>query len=399
MSSRSANHRICGCCLLRPWGRDLLWGMLLLAVILCPPVRGEPFVEEFRSLPPGLAGSSSPDIEVLYEGGLMAGNCVPFQPPNTSQRGTYLFADALFWTVREGGADNWAQVITPKGLLGSYVGTATLVDAPFDWNTGFRVGVGHQRVGDEVDATVYYTNFKTKATSQAAGEVYSAFLGNFYVDNTDGDSFGPHYRSASIRWDFDFHTIDLEVRRSFTIAPNLVVRPFVGLKAAIISQSLSSNWRQPIDTSEKTYLFNSATENLKQDFWGIGPSLGVTLEMPLSTRPRYSLKLFGTPSGSLMFGHWTFRDVYTNDGPTSTTVPTPTSIAINTSPITGAATMVSGVMGIQWTQYFSRATTTVRVGYEAQVWLNQMQFYSYNMGRLNNLTSLHGGILELCINY
>ncbi len=399
MSSRSANHRICGCCPLRPWGRDLLWGTLLLAVILCPPVRGEPFVEEFRPLPPELVGSSSPDIAVLYEGGLMAGNCVPFLPPNTSQQGTYLFADALFWTVREGGADNWAQIITPKGLLGSYVGTATLVDAPFDWNTGFRVGVGHQRVGDEVDATVYYTNFNTKATSQAAGEVYSAFLGNFYVDNTDGDSFGPHYRSASIRWDFDFHTIDLEVRRSFTIAPNLVVRPFVGLKAAIISQSLSSNWRQPIDTSEKTYLFNSATENLKQDFWGIGPSLGVTLEMPLSTRPRYSLKLFGTPSGSLMFGHWTFRDVYTNDGPTSTTVPTPTSIAINTSSITGAATMLSGVMGIQWTQYFSRATTTVRVGYEAQVWLNQMQFYSYNMGRLNNLTSLHGGILELCINY
>ena len=324
---------------------------------------------------------------------------MPCLPPDASQRGINLFADALFWTVREGSADNWAQVITPKGFLGSYVGTATLVDAPFDWNTGFRVGLGYQPLTDDLGAVLHYTNFSTRATSRAAGEVYSAFLGNFFVDNTDGDTFGPHYRSASIRWDFDFHTIDLEVRRSFPIAPNLTVRPFAGLKAAFVNQSVKSTWRQPINTLEKTYLFNSATEDLEQDFWGIGPSLGVTLEMPLCTRPQYSLSFFGTPSGSLMYGHWTFSDLYTNDGPTSTTMSTPTSIAINTSPISGVATMLSGVMGFEWNQSLSRASTTLRVGYEAQVWLNQMQFYSYNMGRLNNLMSLHGGVLEFCINY
>ena len=328
-----------------------------------------------------------------------AGAAEPCLPPDRLHRNTRLFADALFWTVTEGSADNWAQVITPKDLWGSYVGSATLVDAPFDWNAGFRVGIGHQRPGNSLDVALSYTNFSTTATSQAAGEVYSAFLGNFFVDNTDGDSFGPHYRSANIDWDFDFHTIDLEVRRSFHIAANLTVRPFAGLKAAIINQSLDSTWRQPINTSEKTYLFTSATEDLQQDFWGIGPSLGATLEMPLHTSSRYTLRLFGTPSGSLMFGHWTFKDLYINDGPTSTTIATPTSIAIDTSPITGAATMISGVMGVEWKQCFPRATTTVRIGYEAQVWLNQMQFYSYNMGRLNNLTSLHGGILELCIHY
>ncbi len=211
--------------------------------------------------------------------------------------------------------------------------------------------------------------------------------------------FGPHYRSADVEWDFDFHTIDFGLRREVAVAPNLVIRPFVGLKTAIISQSVHSNWRQPIDTLENIYLFDSATEELKQDFWGIGPSVGVDLEIPWYTKPRYTVKLFGTPSASLMFGHWTFSDVYRNDGPTSLTIPTVSSIAIRTSPITGAATMISGAMGVEWTQYFARATTTVRLGYEAQVWLNQMQFYSYNMGRLNNLMSLHGGVLELRIDY
>ncbi len=361
-------------------------------------MRGEVIAQEEDRPPPELAYSHSPDTAILDECVSPATGCDVCLPSRVSPN-RYVFADALFWTLREGSADNWAQVITPKGLLGTYAGTVTLVDAPFDWNTGVRVGMGRKYADERLEGTVSYTNFSTRATNRAAGEVYSAFLGNFFVDNPDGDSFGPHYRSADIDWDVAFHAIDLEVGRSFRVAPNLVVRPFIGLKAAIIRQSIHSRWRQPIDTLEHIYLFESATEDLKQDFWGIGPSVGVTLEMPLYTRPRYTLKLFGTPSGSLMYGHWTFSDVYANDGPTSITIPTPSSIAIRTSPISGAATMISGAMGVEWTQFFARATTTVRLGYEAQVWLNQMQFYSYNMGRLNNLMSLHGGVLELRINY
>ena len=383
---------------LYPAGGSLRRGAFLLVAVLCLPIRGEVVGGEFDPRPSELVIANSVDAGAWDEYGANAcdGRCFPCSRP--VRRGVRVFADMLFWTVREGAADNWAQVITPEGLSGSYVGTATLVDAPFDWNAGFRVGIGRQRT-DGVDATLSYTNYSTRATSHAAGEVFSAFLGNFYVDNTDGGKFGPYYRSASIGWDFDFHTIDFEIGRRFAAAPNLTMRPYVGLKTAIINQSVHSQWHEPIDTLEKTYHFTSATEDLGQDFWGIGPSLGVTLEIPLYTEPRYSLKLFGTPSGSLMYGNWTFKEAYTNDGPTSTTVPTQTSVAINTSPISGAATMLSGVMGVEWTQHFARATTTVRVGYEGQVWLNQMQFYSYNMGRLNNLMSLHGVTFELCIDY
>jgi len=376
---------------LRLWWRYALLSMLLVTVILPAPLRSESLTTETAPVPLESANSSSLVGEVLHENDWAIEDGTTCLPPNTSRGNIRLSADALFWTVREGSADNWAQVITPKEALGSYVGTATLVDAPFDWNTGFRVGLECQRGTDGSGIALQYTNFNTTATSRAAGEVYSAFLGNFFADNTDGDAFGPHYRSASIQWDFEFQTIDLQVQRSLPIARNLTVRPFIGLKTAFINQSVKSCWHQPIDTAEKTYHFTSANEDLKQNFWGIGPSLGATLKIPLYTRQRYTLKFFGTPSGALMYGHWTFSDVYTNDGPTS--------ISIDSNPITGVATMVSCVMGIEWTQRFSRASTTLRVGYESQIWLNQMQFYSYNMGRLNNLMSLHGGILEFSINY
>ncbi|MDZ7617198.1 MAG: Lpg1974 family pore-forming outer membrane protein, partial [Patescibacteria group bacterium] len=277
----------------------------------CRVMPGDVFAQEEGRISPEWSCSLQPDAAVIGEDGWPVAGCDVCLPSRASPD-RYVFADALFWTLREGSADNWAQVITPKGLLGTYAGSVTLVDAPFDWNAGVRVGMGRRHADEGLEGTVSYTNFSTRATNRAAGEVYSAFLGNFFVDNPDGDTFGPHYRSADIDWDVAFHAIDLEVGRSFRVAPKLVVRPFIGLKAAIIRQSIHSRWRQPIDTLEHIYLFESATEDLKQDFWGIGPSVGVTLEMPLYTRPRYTLKLFGTPSGSLMYGHWTSSDVYAN---------------------------------------------------------------------------------------
>jgi hypothetical protein len=373
--------------------------MVLLMGLLCPSVQAQSEAAGQGNLSPPPVAPNPTDLKCIRLEELTGGPAPAVSMPCASPGGTYFFADALYWTVREGSADNWAQVITPQDDWGAWIGTTTIVDAPFAWSTGLRVGLGRVQCSDGWDVRAYYTYYNTQATSHAAGEVYSAFMGNFYVDNMDGPKYGPQYRSADIQWNFNFHTIDLELRRSFDVASNFTVCPFVGLKTAIINQALHSQWRQPINASGKVYLFHAATEDLSQNFWGIGPSLGVTLEMPLYDRPQYSLKLFGTPSGALMYGHWTFDEFYQNDGPTSLLDPFPTQVTIGMSPIDSVATMVSGVLGVEWTQRFARATSTVRLGYEAQVWLNQMQFYSYNMGRLNNLMSLHGGTLEWSINF
>lgn len=304
------------------------------------------------------------------------------------------FAELLTLKLTEGSAENWAQEITPLGT-GSLAGTARLVDAPFDWNAGVRAGIERAWPAEGTGTRLYYTYFGTQATNQAAGEVYSAFLGNFFADNPDGTSFGPKYQYATVDWDVQFHTIDVEFQRTFLISPALALRPFVGVKSAIIRQDIDSRWYRPIDSTSHNYQFNSATETLKQDFWGIGPSVGVEAFIPLSVSPTHSLQAYFAPSGALMYGNWNFSEVYQTDGPTSMTIVTPSTIAINSDPIHGAATMLRLALGLEWEQPGQRVTTRVRLGYEAQVWLNQMQFYSYNMGRLNNLMSLQGGVLEI----
>ncbi|WP_442481651.1 Lpg1974 family pore-forming outer membrane protein [Aeoliella sp. SH292] len=309
------------------------------------------------------------------------------------------FVDLLYWKLTEGSAENWAQEITPQGSLGSLIGTATLVDAPFDWNAGVRVGVDYANRDEGTRVGLYYTHFNTSAANEAAGEVYSAFLGNFYAGNTDGSGFGPHYEHATIDWDVQFHTIDLEMGREFAISRALAIRPFLGLKSAIIRQRINSTWHNPIDTSSTDYLFDSATENLRQNFWGIGPSIGVDAIIPLSLAPDHSLHAYFSPSGSVMYGSWDFSDRFQTDGPTTTSTPIPSTISINSEPIHGAATMVRMACGLEWQQFGSRVTTRLRVGFEGQVWLNQMQYYSFNMGRLNNLMSLQGSIVEFGLSF
>lgn len=296
---------------------------------------------------------------------------------------TFAFADLLVWRLREGGADNWAQMITPAGTYR----TAKIVNVPFNWHAGFRIGVGYNSCCDDYDAILYYTNYSTDGVNQATADVFSAFLGNFFVNNTAGANFGPTYHDASIHWKFWFNTVDLELGHTFKIDPILKLRPFIGLKTAFINQDINTNWQNP--TTPTT--FTSASEDLKNDFWGIGPSIGINTTWPIYTVPQNSLDIFGNFSGALLWGHWHFKDLYTNN--------TPTSIAINSSNINGASPMARALLGIQYAGYISRAHMTIRLGYEAQVWFNQLQFYSLNMGRLNNLMSLQGGILDFCVNF
>jgi hypothetical protein len=308
-----------GCDSIRRRSIDLFRVTLLSLAVVSRSLYAEPFLERLPPVPSApLSAIASDAPEAVQDAVIpMTGPCFPAP---LASGGIRTFSDVLLWKLSEGGSDNWAQEITPQGLGTSY-GTATLVNAGFNWNAGFRVGIGYQRCDCDYDVSLYYTNFATRASSQASGEVYSAFLGNFYVDNANGTSFGPHYQNASMQWNFNFQTIDFEVGRTYQIDRNLAIRPFAGIKAAVIEQSMNTSWQFPIDTSSHTYGFTSAVENLKQDFWGIGPSLGVTMTMPLSTQPRYALSTFASPSGALMYGHWTFKDQYKNDGPTLGHVP------------------------------------------------------------------------------
>jgi hypothetical protein len=307
-----------------------------------------------------------------------AGQLCAYQSIDNS---TFVFTDLLLWQLREGSADNWAQEISPAGVNQPI----NVLSVPFNWNGGLRVGAG--RNYGNWDTVVSYTWFNTKGSSQASvtsGGIYSPFLGNFYINNIDGINFGPNYRNASIQWNFHFNIFDLEFGRPVKVDEFLKLRPFVGLKGGSINQSINSAWQNPTVATN----FTSATEDLKNDFWGLGPVIGLDTTWVVYRINAKSFNIFGNFSGGLLWGHWHFEDEYANNAPVTDSV--------HLDNVNGAATMARALLGVEWKARYPATTLSIRLGYEAQVWFNQIQYYSLNMGRLNNLMSLQGGVLGFC---
>lgn len=310
---------------------------------------------------------------------------------NPNSRDFDIFADLIVWTAREAGPDCWAEVISSDDSTLSN----ELRQVHFGWDPGFRVGFSYGMKHDQWDTQAYYTWFHTRGKDHVSinqGTVHSTFLGNFYVDNPDGKGIsGPSYHKASIGWTIRFNMFDWELGRNFWVSRSLALRPFLGVKGGWIDQSIHSKWQNPHVSNAE--FFNLGTEDLKNNFWGIGPQAGINTKWNLFASQSQSFNLFGDISGALMWGHWSFSDLFRND--------LGQQVSIDLQDINSGASMLRTFMGIGWDANFNqnRYLFCAKLGYEMQFWLDQLQFYSFVGGRLNNGLTLQGGTLEFCFNF
>lgn len=297
----------------------------------------------------------------------------------------------LIWTAREAGADCWAEgIISGPSFLSN-----NLEQVNFGWDLGFRIGAHYEINDDQWDTQLFYTWFKTHGkdcASRGPGSMHSTFLGNFYVNNPDAAGIsGPAYESASIEWAIKVQIFDAELGRNFWMSKSVQIRPFIGAKAGSIHQSIHSKWYKP--QLDNAPFFNLGIENIKNNFRGIGPEMGINTAWVLFTGKHNTLSFFEDISGALMYGHWSFGDIFNND--------INQKIIIDSQSINGAASMLRLFAGFEWNSELRRSLYTwcVKLGYEAQCWLNQLQFYSFTGGRLCNQLTLQGVAIEFCFGF
>lgn len=297
------------------------------------------------------------------------------------------FGDVFLWCAKESGAENWAQAFNTasNGDLAIDIG-----EVSFDWDLGFRVGVGYGMEHDQWDTRLYYTGFWTAGSDSLtteSGEIASGFVGNFYVDNAAGARFGPSYRKARIEWSIDFNIFDWDLGRSFWVSSAISMRPFIGIKGGWIHQSIDTRWEDPVPTQNipDPNAFGVARENLKNNFWGIGPNVGLSTQWKFYSFGSNVLCILGDLSVALLYGHWTFEDVYKNE--------VPDRVALDISHINSGATAIRTFLGLEWGSDWNKCQYRISayLGYEAQFWLDQLQFLSLSTGRLSNPLTLQGG--------
>lgn len=317
-----------------------------------------------------------------------AGSCI--QAPDCASFDT--FADLLVWRAQESGTENWVEVIT--GGSGSPE-ICEIRNVNFDWNPGFRVGLGYGLNEDRWDTQFYYTWFRTNGddrVSSSPGSIFSPFLGNFYVDNPTGAGIrGLTYEKASIQWTINFNVFDWDLGWKLRVG-QVLFRPFIGVKGAGIQQSIHSKWENPT-VPPLSEPFSTGVENLRTHFWGVGPSGGVNTKWNVFTVQNHAVNLLADFSGAIMYGHWTFEDIYTNDILQKISVILPDNDA--------GAYMLKTFLGIGWDANFccDQFLFSTKLGFEMQFWLDQLQLYLFDTGRLNNELTLQGGTLEFLFDF
>jgi len=257
---------------------------------------------------------------------------------------------------------------------------------------GFRLTLGYKLDYDKFDTLITWTSLKAKASNQITGrdDILSSetSLDNFFIPLWGGSITKakipkdlPLVRYAKGSWKLDTNILDWEFARSNLITKNLALRPFLGLRGAVIDQKLEITYDAFDNTTNPASLDQTIIKlTPKSDFKGLGIRGGIDTTYNF-------IKGFGIYAiGSLSFLYSKFDcNLKSTFDPVGSD---PLGELVNTkdkfySPV--AATQLAA--GLKWDFKLSSEKVNLRLQalWECNNWygVNKMQHYLYTYNKVN----------------
>lgn len=172
----------------------------------------------------------------------------------------FVTADFIYWTAR---MDNLGYVMTGLGDGITNAGKGSVHYPDWDWDPGFKAGVGLNLPHDGWDVYTEYTWLHSSASDSVTGLNHVPL---WNIANLDATS----VNNAHTKWDIHFNAIDLSLGRNYFISQFLTLRPFIGFKGSWINQDYHVNY----DFADQIIVSQLRMRN-DQDFWGIGLRFGL----------------------------------------------------------------------------------------------------------------------------
>lgn len=159
--------------------------------------------------------------------------------------------------------------------------TGGLVGPDFDWEPGFKVGIGFNTDYDDWTASLEYTWVRSRTSNTSTGVFESL---NWSIPS--GLNFA---LSVNTRWRMNLDRLDLTFARPYYQGQALTVTPFGGLRGQWIRQHYS------IATS----LFGELEGdiNTRSHSWAIGPVVGANTHWLIG----YGFRFEGVAAGSILY--------------------------------------------------------------------------------------------------
>ncbi|RCS48233.1 hypothetical protein DTL42_13590 [Bremerella cremea] len=296
---------------------------------------------------------------------------------SAAAEGVTPFAEAIVWHASAETSSVWASEVP---LLAREFEANNL---EFGWNTGFRAGIEFKPTEWLWDVRFTVTHFATSQDASIADGL-NLVIPEFFSGFLSGDSFD--FTTASVDWSIKYTTFDWDIGHDIEVAPTCVIRPTFGLKAAIINQNIHSNWAD--------FFGVSAVENVRHEFFGIGPSAGVGARWNPGMG---NLSLVGDLSGALLYGVWNVEDDFRRtDGGAPSSSYEAFSTSMNDSKL--GTVMLRSFFGAEW-RLPCRATVVGRVGYEMQWWANQQRLLTFQQLPMHGDLTFQGGVCGIAVSY
>jgi hypothetical protein len=250
----------------------------------------------------------------------------------------YLTAEYLLWRTRQEGMEY-----------------ATGKKVNFEFDSGFRAGLGVHMPGSGWDIYANYTRFIPVQSRTVQGSFYPLFL-----FQGSGSPQGSAVSHAHAHWEIEYQAADLEIGWAFYLAKTLALRPFFGLKGAWIDQDAKFNYGGGFIPVGQTF-----HTHLKNDFKGAGPLIGIQSNWELGA----GFSLFANAATALVVGHFDNKQEQRQLS----------EVVDFTSHNNFVSPFLQMIAGLAWDRNFNqeRSHVGLNVGFEVQNWWNQNQTEQY----------------------
>ncbi len=275
----------------------------------------------------------------------------------------------------------------PNATLGGATRTENK-DFKFDWDSGFRVGLGIGFPCDKWGIAVNWTHYRTDASYSDRGNSTITSDGNNTLITNAKIPLPGFYNDQSIRvgaitqqsseldsdWDFQFNVVDLDLFRNYYVGCSLAIKPYVGLRALFLKSQIDS-FAQYEGSSDEAFLGNlKIAQHLRSDFKGVGLKGGVDSFYELMC----GLGIYGDIGAAVIYGNYDLKHrALTIAGPISDQ-DNQTYVAENELPFCydTLRLMTDLKIGLEWRETFNcnQNMVIIKAGWEHHLLVNGSQF-------------------------
>lgn len=265
--------------------------------------------------------------------------------------GFFFQASALYWQAEEGGL-GYAVKSGPSGELSS---DSSVENPKFDWDFGFKFGVGYRIPHDRWQLGLQFTSFQTHTDAEKKAKDGEVFFPLWQMPTSLPANLASEIK---MHWRLHLGLLDAEVYKSFYATNSLVITPQLAIRTGWIRQKFNLEYLGGNFPPGENELIH-----MKNKFWGIGPKAGLLGEWEVAC----GFGLFADGAVSLLYGEFYLHQ-------DNVTLGTKEKLLGLHDIYRTATPILEGSAGLRWQHLFSGSLKRLKL----ELAWDQLLFFSQN---------------------